>query len=86
MAWNHGTGSPSQLSNGACPPEQALHASIAWAEFLENQKGKGGSHQESTGSSVSITRVKGGQGENLVGYFEEKDLEEPVNEAFLFDI
>lgn len=87
MAWNHGTGSPSQLSNGACPPERALHASFARGDFLESRKGKGGCHRDSAGSAVSITRVKGGQGHNLGVYLQGKGgLEEPVHEAFLFNI
>lgn len=69
------------------PLSGALLASFAWGEFLESRKGKGGSHRDSAGSSVSITRVKGGQGHNLVGYLQEKeDLEKPAHEAFLFDI
>jgi len=40
--------------------------------FWKARKGKGISHQDSAGSSVSIKRVKGEQGHNLAGYYRKK--------------
>lgn len=58
--------------SAAGPPERALPAGSArgfWKAEMERV-----THQDPAGSSVSISRVKGGQGHNLGVYFQGKEV------------
>lgn len=73
MARNGGSGRPPSPA-GLPVRRSGLCVQALRGEFLESQKGKGDSHQDPAGSSVSIPRVKGGQGHNLGVYFQGKEV------------